>query len=202
MEVIAGLLLAAGILLLVGGVLAGEPAAPALGAALAAGAVVLELTAGRLAEPAAVAIAVGVVLLLAELAVGSGVAGVLGGAAVVGALLFGWEGGAGLATVGLTLLVGIGLLVRRTRQHEGMLLGAGLRAGSGRVRTEPPVAPTTVGTAVTALRPGGTARFDGQDLEVHLDVGTAEPGDRLVALRVVDGVLVVTREVPPADHDA
>ena len=191
MEVIAGLLLATGLLLLVGGVLAGEPAAPALGAAVAAGAVLLELSADRLAPAAAAAIGVGVVLVLLELVVGSGVAGVLGGAAVVGALLFGWDGGAGLATLGLVLLVGLIVLARRTRQHEGVLLGAGLRGGSGRRTGEPPVAPGTEGVAVTALRPGGTARFGARDVEVHLVVGTAEPGDRVVARRTEDGVLVV-----------
>ncbi len=193
MEVIAGLLLAAGLLLLVGGVLAGEPAAPALGAAVAAGAVLLEVSADRLAPAAAAAIGVGVALVLLELAAGSGVAGLLGGATVVGALLLGWDGGAGLATLGVALLVGLGVLARRTRQHEGVLLGTGLRGGSGRRAAGPPVAPGAEGTAVTALRPGGTARFDGRDLEVHLTVGTAEPGDLLVAIRTEDGVLVVER---------
>ena len=193
MEVIAGLLLAAGLLLLVGGVLAGEPAATALGAAAVAVAVVIERSSGRLVDVAIVAIVVGVVLVLLELVTGTGVAGVLGGAAVVGALLLGWDGGAGLATAGLVLLVGIGVILLRTRQHEGVLLGAGLRRGSGRRAPEPPVPPGTSGVAVTALRPGGTARFDGRDLEVHLQVGTAEPGDALVALRTADGVLVVER---------
>ena len=193
MEVIAGLLLAAGLLLLVGGVLAGEPAAPALGAAVAAGAVLLEVSAGRLATAAAAAVAVGVVLLLLELATGAGVAGVLGGAVVVGALVLGWEGGTGLATLGVALLVGLGVLLLRTRQHEGVWLAGGLRAGSGRATALPPVAPGTEGVAVTALRPGGTARFDGRDLEVHLVVGTAEPGERVVAVRTEDGVLVVER---------
>ena len=193
MEVIAGLLLAVGLLLLVGGVLAGEPAAPALGPAVAAGAVLLELSADRLAPAAAAAIGVGVGLVLLELAVGSGVAGLLGGATVVGALLLGWEGGAGLATLGVVLLVGLGVLARRTRQQEGVLLGAGLRGGSGRRVAGPPVVPGATGVAVTALRPGGTARFDDRDLEVRLTVGTAEPGDRLVALRTEDGVLVVER---------
>ena len=132
-------------------------------------------------------------LLLIELATGTGVAALLGAAAVVGALVIGWDDAPGLAAAGVVLLVGAGLLVRRTRQHEGFLLGAGLRAGSGRGRGEPPVAPGTSGRAVTALRPGGTARFGDRDLEVHLVVGTAEPGDPLVALRTEDGVLVVDR---------
>jgi len=189
MEVIAGLLLATGLLLLFGGVLAGEPAAPALGAAAVAAAVFIERSSGRLVDIAIIAI----VLVLLELVTGTGVAGVLGGAAVVGALLIGWDGGAGLATVGLVVLVGIGIILRRTRQHEGVLLGGGLRPGSGRRAAEPPVPPGASGVAVTALRPGGTARFDGRDLEVHLQVGTAEPGDALVALRTADGVLVVER---------
>lgn len=193
MEVIAGLLLATGLLLLFGGVLAGEPAAPALGAAAVAAAVFIERSSGRLVDIAIIAIVIGVVLVLLELVTGTGVAGVLGGAAVVGALLIGWDGGAGLATVGLVVLVGIGIILRRTRQHEGVLLGGGLRPGSGRRAAEPPVPPGASGVAVTALRPGGTARFDGRDLEVHLQVGTAEPGDALVALRTADGVLVVER---------
>ena len=200
MAVIVGLLLAAGLLLVVGGVLTGEPAAPALGVAATAGAVVIELTAGRLDELAAVAIAVGVVLLLLELATGTGVAGTLGGAAVVGALVVGWDGGLGLATTGVALVVGLVVLARRTRQQEGLLLGGGLRRGSGLARSEPPVPPGGVGVAVTALRPGGTARFGDLDLEVRLDVGNAEPGDALVAVRTDDGVLVVRRApVPSAD---
>ena len=134
-----------------------------------------------------------VLLLLIELATGTGVAALLGAAAVVGALVVGWDDGPGLAATVSALLVGAGLLVRRTRQHEGFLLGAGLRAGSGRGRGEPPVAPGASGTAVTALRPGGTARFGDRDVEVHLAVGTAEPGDGLVALRTEDGVVVVER---------
>ena len=193
MEVIAGLLLAVGLLLLVGGVVSGEPAAPALGAALVAVAIFIESSAGRLVDAAVVAIVLGVAVLLAEFATGTGVAGVLGGAVVVGALLLGWDGGAGLATAGIAVLVGVGVILRRTRQHEGVLLRSGLRTGSGRRAERPPVAPGMRGVAVTALRPGGTARFEDRDLEVHLDVGTAEPGDALVALRTDDGVLVVAR---------
>lgn len=198
MEVIAGLLLAAGILLLIGGVLAGEPAAPVLGAALAAGAVALEVSAGRLTEPAAVTLGIGVVLLLAELAIGSGVAGLLGGAVIVGALVVGWDGGLGLATTGVALLVGLVILARRTRQQDGLLLGGGLRRGSGLTASEPPVPPGSVGEAVTALRPGGSARFGDVDLEVRLDVGNAEPGDALIAVRTVDGVLIVRRQPSPS----
>lgn len=132
-------------------------------------------------------------LLLIELATGTGVASLIGAIAVVGALVVGWEDAPGLAAAGVALLVGGGLLVRRTRQHEGFLLGAGLRVGSGRGRREPSVAPGTIGSAVTALRPGGAARFGDRDIEVHLAVGTAEPGDALVALRTEDGVLVVER---------
>lgn len=191
MEVIAGLLLAVGLLLLVGGVLAGEPAAPALGAVITAGAVLFEVSADRLEPVAGVAIGFGVALVLLELVIGSGVAGVLGGAAVVGAVLFGWDGGAGLATLGLVVVVGLLVLGRRTRQHEGVLLATGLRGGTGRPMGEPPVVPGAEGVAVTALRPGGTARFAGRDLEVHLVVGTAEPGDRVVALRTEGGVVYV-----------
>ena len=197
MAVIVGLLLAVGLLLIVGGVLTGEPAAPALGVAATAGAVVIELTAGRLDELAAVAIAVGVVLLLLELAIGTGVAGTLGGAAIVGALVVGWDGGLGLATTGVVLVIGLVLLARRTRQQEGLLLGGGLRRGSGRERSGPPVPPGSIGSAVTALRPGGTARFSDVDLEVRLDVGNAEPGDALVAIRTDDGVLIVRRGPRP-----
>ncbi len=193
MEVIAGLLLAVGLLLLAGGVLTGEPATVALGVALAVGAVVIELGAGRLDTTAAVAVGAGIVLLLLELPTGSGVAGALGGIAVVGGLLIGWDGGAGMLVLGLTLLVGTVVLVVRTRQHQGVLLAGGLRPGSGRRQDVPPVAPGTAGVAVTALRPGGTARFDGRDLEVHLLVGTAAPGDAVVAVRTEDGVLVVER---------
>lgn len=193
MEVIAGLLLALGLLLLVGGVLTGEPATTVLGVALGAGALVLELGAGRLDTAAAAVVGVGVVLLLLELPTGSGVAGVLGGVAVVGALLVGWDGGAGMVALGLTLLVGTVVLVVRTRQHQGVLLAGGLRTGSGRGDATPPVAPGSTGVAVTALRPGGTARFEGRDVEVHLVVGTAAPGDAVVALRTDDDVVVVER---------
>ena len=193
MEVIAGLLLAAGLLLLAGGVLTGEPATVELGVALAAVGVVIELGGGRLDVMAAVAVGVGIVLLLLELPTGSGVAGALGGIAVVGGLLVGWDGGVGMVVLGVTLLVGAGVLVVRTRQHQGVLLAGGLRTGSGRRADVPPVAPGTAGVAVTALRPGGTARFDGRDVEVHLLVGTAGPGDGVIAVRTEDGVLIVER---------
>lgn len=193
MEVIAGLLLAAGFLMLAGGVLTGEPATVALGVALAVGGVVIELGGGRLDAVAAVAIGVGIVLLLLEVPTGSGVAGALGGIAVAGGLVVGWDGGVGMVVLGVTLLVGTGVLVVRTRQHQGVLLAGGLRTGSGRRAEVPPVAPGTAGVAVTALRPGGTARFDGGDVEVHLLVGTAAPGDSVVALRTEDGVLIVER---------
>jgi len=194
MEVIAGLALALGLVLLAVGVLSGEPAAPALGAVLVAGALLVEVRADRLPRPAAAAVVVGVLLLLLELAVASGAAGLVGGGLVVGALALAWDGGAGLGALALALAVGLGWLLWRTRQHEGVLLTGGLGVGGARPGAgDPPIAPGTSGTAVTALRPGGTARLDGRDLEVRLVVGSAEPGDAVTALRTEDGVVVVER---------
>lgn len=194
MEVIAGLALALGLVLLAVGVLSGEPAAPALGAVLVAGALLVEVRAERLPQLAAATVVVGVLLLLLELAVSSGAAGLVGGGLVVGALALGWDGGAGLGVLAATLAAGLVWLLWRTRQHEGVLLAGGLGAGTARPTAgDPPVAPGSAGVAVTALRPGGTARFDGRDLEARLVVGSAEPGDAVIVLRTEDGVVVVER---------
>jgi hypothetical protein len=183
-EVLAGMLLAAGLLLVAVSVNpATDPSVPLIGAAAAAAGVGIETYAGRMSMLVAAVLAVGVgAMFLLTRMYGTGV---IGTTVIMFALVRGWEAGPGwLAFVMSTPVWVVALFIWTRDARADAALARASRHISG-------AAPGDRGAAVSALRPSGTARFNGRDIEVRIKSGSAEPGDPLVVLRIdSEGILV------------
>jgi membrane-bound ClpP family serine protease len=140
--------------------------------------------------------AAGLVFFAAELVLPAhGLVGVLGGIALVASVVAFFRVG---EYVGLGVLVGLafvgpivaGLWVKmwpRTPLGRRMVL----QTVAGVAQTEAVVRAGEQGVALSELRPGGMCEFDGKRLEAHAEIGMIAAGDRVVAVGVSNGRLLV-----------
>lgn len=147
-------------------------------------------------------LAAGLLLVAAEVFLPGGVAGVIGALALLAAMGVGllhfpapWGFLSALAIVvfgGIILLLWVQIFPR-TRTGQRIMLNT--NGASFKTVTPPPDLIGTVGEAITALRPAGTALLGGKRYDVLADGGEwLEAGTRIRVKTIRDGHLIVASD--------
>ena len=148
----------------------------------------------------------GLVLLLLEVFLPGMIAGILGGACLIGAVVVGYvEFGAragNFLLAGVTVAVISGLLLwMRYFPTSPMARMFVSERVIGNVDAEKPELLHRTGTALTMLRPSGTALIDGKRVDVVTEGSLIEPGTAIKVV-TVEGLRVVVRAVEPTAASA
>ena len=141
----------------------------------------------------------GVLLVIAELFVPGGVPGTIGLIIIAGAIFFVYSQHSIPAGVGLTLLTVVGLpiiivkAVERNSLHKKMRSEEGYVAGPGGLDKFL----NAEGTALTILRPAGTAILNGERADVVAESEMIEKGASIKVVKVEGNRVVVRQTAAP-----
>lgn len=142
---------------------------------------------------------VGIILMLVETLLPGMVAGVIGFGCLVGGVVIAYND-LGLRAGNYTLMAAIGALVVLTlfwirfmpNSRLGQLFVT--RRAVGNLGVEQPELVGLTGTALTNLRPSGTAEIDGRRIDVVTEGGLIESGAEIKVV-AVEGLRVVVRAI-------